>query len=196
MKKTLILFSFVLSLNLYGQFNTESIYFSGMTNFATGFEIERDDFGSKGFIPLELRLEGGYFIKNRIAVGGNISIEDIEITLWNDNEYSFEELYEDNYEVYFGPTFRYYIPRKEDWHLYLFGYGFYGFIPNHQTVGLQFGPGVNYFFNESIALDARLSYTYKYSFNRAGGGSHNNHRLLFEIGISVFFPSIKFFDQS
>jgi hypothetical protein len=189
MKKTLILLGFVLSLNAFGQFNTESIYFSGMTNFATGLEIQSSDFEGGGFIPLELRLEGGYFIKNRMAVGGNISIEDYRIPLWGtvDNYY---------YEVHFGPTIRYYIPGEEDWHTYLFGYGFYGFEPSHQFFGLQFGPGVNYFFNESIALDARVSYTYKHTFNREFGGSHNNHRLLFEIGISVFFPSIRFFDQS
>jgi hypothetical protein len=189
MKKTLILLGFVLSLNAFGQFNTESIYFSGMTSFATGLEIQSSDFEGGGFIPFELRLEGGYFIKNRMAVGGNISIEDYRIPLWGtvDNYY---------YEVHFGPTIRYYIPGEEDWHTYLFGYGFYGFEPSHQFFGLQFGPGVNYFFNESIALDARVSYTYKHTFNREFGGSHNNHRLLFEIGISVFFPSIRFFDQS
>jgi hypothetical protein len=189
MKKILILLGFVLSLNLYGQFNTESIYFTGMTNFATGFEIERDDFQAGGFIPLELRLEGGYFIKNRIALGGNIAIEDYRIPLWGDVDNS-------KYEIHFGPTIRYYIPGDEDWHTYLFGYAFYGFQYNHEMSGLQFGPGVNYFFNESIALDARVSYTFKHTFNRQFGGFHNNHRLLFEIGISVFFPSIKFFDQS
>jgi len=188
MKKYLFLFLFSFSVVGYGQFNTESIYFSGMTNFSTGFEIMSDDFGSSGFIPLNMKIEGGYFIKNRLAVGGNFTIDDIRIPLWGENQNYY-------YSVHLGPTIRYYIPRADEYHIYLYGYGFYGFEPNHNLYGLQFGPGINYFFNESISLDARFSYTFKHTFNRAMGGSHNNHRFLFELGISVFFPSLKFFER-
>jgi hypothetical protein len=189
MKKILILLTVLFATNLYGQFNTESIYFSGMTNFSTGLEITSSDFEGGGFIPFNLKVEGGYFIKNKLAIGGILAIEDLNIPLWGTSENY-------DYEIHLGPTVRYYIPQEENWHTYLFGYAFYGLEYGHNFYGLQFGPGANYFFNESISLDARISYTYKHTFNREFGGSHNNHRFLFEIGITVFFPSIKFFDRS
>jgi hypothetical protein len=191
MKKILILFALTLSMSAFSQFNTKSIYFSGMTGGSTGLEIRNEDFiGTSGFIPINLKVEGGYFIKNKIALGGDVSISDLNLSLWGENQNYY-------YQVLFGPTIRYYMPKADDVpQPYLFGYGFYGFEPNHNLYGIQLGYGVNYFFNEAISLDARVSYTYKHTFNREFGGSHNNHRFLFEIGISVFFPSINFFDRS
>lgn len=195
MKKLFTLAVLALSINAFGQFNTGGIYFSGLTNLGTGLEID----GGVPSILFGLNTEAGYFIKNKIAVGGGIHA-DLNMPFGNSGSF-----YNSIYDINFGPNVRYYFPRENDWHLYAFGNVHYGLyqdqeeeflLQRHQYFGFQIGPGVNYFFNERIALDARFSYRYRYAWNAAMGGSHTVHRFFFEVGITVFFPSLTFFDKS
>ena len=63
MKKYLIVFVLFLSLNIYGQFNSGSVYFSGLTGADFGFRAEEATYS----VPYNFNLEGGYFIQNRFS---------------------------------------------------------------------------------------------------------------------------------
>lgn len=186
MKKIFILLLITASLSAYGQFNSGSVYFTGMTNGHLGTRIYEESF----YIPFEISVEGGYFIKNRIALGGEIHTH---------GELSFSG--NSSYELLFGPTIRYYRTSVKDFQAYYFGHAFYGFWNgNNNQTGLKGGVGFNYFLTERIALEARIGYKYQrqwYTEPFSGFNYHfNTHDLLFEFGITVFFPSIKFFDRT
>lgn len=195
MKKLFILIAVFTSFSLHAQFNTESVYFTGTTNLGTGLEIEEN-------VPSFLfnaHPEVGYFIKNKLSIGGGVNI-DLKMPFGENSEFNNAV-----YDINIAPSMRFYIPRDEDWHLYIYGnvhYGAYqkvdeGFYSlKHNYYGIQLGPGINYFFSERVAMDARATYTARHAWNAEMGGSHNIHKLFVEIGISVFFPSITFFDRS
>ena len=191
MKKLFVLVLLFSSLGLTAQFNSGSFYFTGATDLNFGLEVD-EGYSSvlAGFHP-----EGGYFIMNRLGIGGGIHT-DSSLPV---GEYA--EFTDATFEVYLGPNVRYYLPREDDWQVYGYGFLFYGFTQepggfdasNHQLYGFTVGPGVNYFLSERVAFDARLTYMFKHQWNPEMGGSHNIHRFFFEMGISVFFPSITFF---
>jgi len=176
---------------LSAQFNTGSVYFTGLTNFNFGLESEE----GYNYFLLGLHTEGGYFIQNRMSVGAS---------LLTNASLSFGEMVDySELDIFLGPALRYYLARDEEPQIYIYGmagygierYGYTEFYTTHQKLGFVVGPGCNYFINEHIALDARLSYTYQFLWNAAGGGSHSRHKLLFEAGVSIFFPTITFYKK-
>jgi hypothetical protein len=188
MKRLILICSVFISLNAFGQFNTGSVYFSGITDASIGTELVSSFTGETTFnLPFGLYIEGGYFIQNRMAVGGSIH---------SHGSFGFGEFNSSEFEFRFGPNFRYYLPREDDLNLYLYAHPYYGFWVasgsgiygnNH---GIFLGGGTNYFISESIALEGRIAY----NLHRAGsaGAYTTYHRLQIEFGISVFFSSIDF----
>ena len=157
---------------------------TGATQALQSFKSTSSEFGSNvnvlsfGFVP-----EAGYFIRNRLSVGGLV-YADLERTM---GEFGYSE-----YRFVFGPNVRYYLPREEDLQVFLFGFAGYGFVPNHQVIRFMGGPGINYFFTERIAFEARLLYSFAREWNREGGGHHNVHEITALIGISLFFSDLTF----
>ncbi len=186
MKKIFIVLALAISYGAFGQFNTGSVYFSGMTTGNLGTGLNEGQF----YIPFEIGVEGGYFLKNKIALGGKIHTHG-EI-FFNGGS---------SYELTLGPTIRYYRATVKDFQMYYYGHIFYGFWngSNNQT-GFQTGVGFDYFLTERIAVEAKILYHYtRQWYSDAFSGTtfgFNNHNLLFELGISVFFPSLTFFDKS
>ncbi len=191
MKRIFLTFAvcFLIISGLSAQFNTGSVYFTGMTNFNMGFEFEE----GYNYFLLGLNTEGGYFIENRLSVGGSI-LTNVSIAFG-------DYMGESDLDFFLGPATRYYLARDEEPQVYIFGMAGYGiertgyveYYTTHQKLGFMVGPGCNYFINEHISLDARLVYTYQYLWNTAGGGHHSRHKLLFEAGISIFFPTLTFY---
>lgn len=180
----MILLLIAFSAGAYAQFNTGSVYFSGTTGGNLGIGI----FESQVYIPLELGIEGGYFIKNKLSVGAEV--------------HTHGELFfggGSTFELRLGPTIRYYRPSAKDLQLFYLGHLYYGFWEgsNNQT-GIEAGVGADYFLTERVAIEAKVLYHYQRQWSNFGGFSftYNYHDLLFEIGISVFFPSLTFFDKS
>ena len=191
MKKILIIMILALSVNAIGQFNTGSIYFTGMTGGNLGYELTRTEFNNQNTIPYAFDLEGGYFFKNRIAIGASFHAGGehpnyflIDTSSFTSGEHNF----------YLGPNIRYYKVRNDDLQLYFYGNPYFGIGTYGGTLGLAGGIGLNYFLTERVAIEARGSYIYhRYS---SSGFIENTHSIKFEIGISLFFPSITFFDRT
>lgn len=190
MKKIMILTALACSFTVFGQFNTGSVYFSGMTSGNIGTRI------SEGmlYLPFNISAEGGYFLKNKIALGGELHTH---------GEFNFNGT--SSYELRLGPTIRYYRPSAKDCQMYFFGHAYYGFWnSSYNQWGIEGGVGFNYFVTERIALEARGGYNFQRQWDaytdpftgEVFRTNFNNHHLLFEVGISVFFPSIKFFDRT
>jgi len=176
----------------FGQFNTGSVYFTGLTGANLGYEritqITEFTTTSNNYIIYDLHLEGGYFIKNRFGIGGKIFTRDDHGSSIGLGGATGERT------LFFGPTVRYYIPRDDDLQIYYYGNPYFGFGTYGSTLGVTAGIGVNYFLTERVAVEARGSYTFHRFFEEFF--NENTHTLMFEIGISLFFPSITFFDQS
>lgn len=186
MKRILIGASIALALTVsaLGQFNSGSSYFSGATHGKIGFESQSNEFGSNyNTLCFGLTPEAGYFIKNRLAVGGAI-IMDIEKGLG--------EFGSSIYEVVFGPNVRYYLPRDTDMQVFLYGFAGYGFVTDHQLIKIMLGPGINFFLTEKIAFEAKALYEFSREWNPEMGGNHNLHNVTFLAGISLFFSDLTF----
>ena len=186
MKRILMGVSIALALTVtaLGQFNSGSSYFSGATHGKIGFESQSVEFGSNiNTLCFGLTPEAGYFIKNRLAVGGAI-IMDIEKGLG--------EFGSSIYEVVFGPTVRYYLPRDTDMQVFLYGFAGYGFVTDHQLIKIMLGPGINFFLTEKVAFEAKALYEFAREWNPEMGGNHNLHNVTFVAGISLFFSDLTF----
>ena len=167
------------------QFNSGGFYFSGSTNANLGFENSSDELGSSSnSICFGLNPEAGYFIKNRLAVGGAI-FTDYELFLNDFGNYS-------EYSIVFGPNVRYYLPRDTDMQVFLYGFAGYGFVPDHNLFQVMLGPGINLFLTERVAFESKLLYTYQREWSTIGSGFHNNHSVTILVGISLFFPTFSF----
>lgn len=196
MKRLLSILLLAVSVVSFGQFNTGSIYATGTTGGGTGVEV---DFENASYFNFNFHPEIGYFIKNRIALGAGIHTE-FGLPFFDE----FDE-YSATYDIYIGPNIRYYLPTASNWQPYAYGnlqvgvyqketYYFEAELGKHNFYGFQAGVGVNYFITERVAIDAKATYRFRHSWNNIGGGNHNLHRIYAEIGISLFFPSISYFD--
>jgi hypothetical protein len=181
MKKYLLIFALFVSMSVYGQFNTGSVYFTGMTGANLGFELQQ----TYATIPYNLNVEGGYFLRNRLSLGG---------TVHSHGNIGLGEFGSSNHELFLGAMIRYYLPRDEGLQVYLYGNPFFSVATSDNRFGVSGGAGINYFITERIALEARGYYRFMRYTNEFDGG-FNNHSLNFDIGISIFFPSISFFSN-
>jgi hypothetical protein len=189
MKRILIgtVVAFVLTISGQGQFNSGSYYFSGATHGKIGFESQSSEFGSNyNSLCIGLTPEAGYFIKNRLAVGGAILV-DLDLGLG--------EFGSSIYEVLFGPGIRYYLPRDTDMQVFLHGFAGYGLITDHQLLKFMAGPGINFFLTEKIAFEAKALYAFSREWNPEMGGNHNLHDVIFQVGISLFFSDLTFISR-
>lgn len=189
MKRVLIgaVVALALTVSALGQFNSGSFYFSGATHGKIGFESQSNEFGSNyNSLCFGLTPEAGYFIKNRLAVGGAILV-DLDLGLG--------EFGSNIYEVVFGPNVRYYLPRDTDMQVFLYGFAGYGFVTDHQLLKFMAGPGINYFLSEKIAFEAKMLYAFSREWNPEMGGNHNLHDVIFQVGISLFFSDLTFISR-
>ncbi|MCK5136947.1 MAG: outer membrane beta-barrel protein [Bacteroidales bacterium] len=186
MRKSLITaaVALLLSIPAVGQFNSGGFYFSGATNAKLGFETTTTELGSnQNAICFGLTPEAGYFIRNRLAVGGAIMV---------DYQRFLGDLDYGEYDIVFGPSVRYYLPRDTDMQVFLYGFTGYGFVPNHNLFKFVLGPGINFFLTERMAFEAKLLYSFAREWNPEGGGHHNVHDFTVMAGISLFFPTFTF----
>ncbi|MCK4746289.1 MAG: outer membrane beta-barrel protein [Bacteroidales bacterium] len=189
MRKILLIFVAVLlvSLPALSQFNSGSFYFSGATHGKLAFESQSSEFGSNyNTLCIGLTPEAGYFIRNRLAVGGAILM---------DIEKGLGEFGSSIYEVVFGPNVRYYLPRDTDMQVFLYGFAGYGFVTDHQLLKIIAGPGINFFLTEKIAFEAKVLYALSREWNPEMGGNHNLHDVMFLAGISMFFSDLTFISR-
>ena len=87
---------------------------------------------------------------------------------------------------------RYYLPRDTDMQVFLYGFAGYGVNTPHQLIKVSLGPGINFFFTERVAFEAKALYTFAREWNPEFGGNHNLHNFGFLAGISLFFTDFTF----
>ncbi|HYW94682.1 MAG TPA: outer membrane beta-barrel protein [Bacteroidales bacterium] len=197
-----LLILLLVSATSFAQFNTGDAFAGGSTNLSAGFSSEKDKADNYTSEPtkkfqMSMNIKGGYFLKQRFAMGGlfNYSL--------NRSKYLNDKTISNSLMI--GPVARYYrgiyqgiSPFAEG--LVAFGISksktIYteGHVENKHTIfEAAAGVGANYFFKENIALEGLLQYAY---LNQTPSGSNpvNNHHikgglnLLF--GITVYFSSL------
>lgn len=174
----------ILSVAATGQFNTGASYFAGSTHGKIGFESTSTEFGSnENWLCLGFTPEAGYFIRNRLAVGGAILIDYQRLL----GDFGYGE-----YDIIFGPSVRYYLPRDTEMQVFLSAFAGYGFKPSHQVIKIMIGPGINFFLTERVAFETRLLYSLAREWNAEGGGHHNVHDVTVMAGITLFFSDLTF----
>lgn len=179
--------SLLLTLPAVCQFNSGSYYFSAATHGKIAFESQSAEFGNNyNSLCFGLTPEAGYFLRNRLAIGGAIYV---------DAEIGLGEFGSSLYEVVFGPNVRYYLPRDTDMQVFLYGFAGYGFVTDHQLLKVILGPGINFFLTEKIAFEAKALYALSREWNPEFGGNHNIHNVSFSAGISLFFSDLTFISR-
>jgi hypothetical protein len=192
----------------FSQMNTGSYFVSGNTNmnFGLGSSKEIDvDFYKSTLTSFGLTPKVGYFIKNRIAVGGlmNISI-DREKVKFTDSGGDENITKYTTTEWYIGPFGRYYVEYGKLIPFAEVSVAFGGAkdkteteesteeLP-HSVFIVSGGIGASYFLTESFALEGLLQYSYdkrKPTWEDATGKGHVISGVNFLIGVAVYFGKI------
>ena len=205
MKKYIVLFAGILLFSYSGkaQFNSGSLFVSGKTSLLldyAGQKWKRGDLESEHahkLTSLVFNTSAGYFMKNRMAVGGFI---DYSLSKQKADESTSKDC-----SLLLGPLFRYYL-----------NYNVSGIMPfaeadagigsrksfydngegtdeeKYSVMRLSGGAGINYFLNDIVAFETSLKYYYKLE-NLKGEESDYKYMyngILFRFGITVFFSSI------
>ncbi len=200
MKKLLFaLAGILLSLSINAQMNTGSFFAVGNSSFDLGFStINNIDNNEKTTVlKYTLNPKAGYFIKNRLAIGGGVEFASIPYSSEFGNAARQSRLV-------FGPFARYYvqygtlIPFAEA----SLGYGYQNdiqiysdgtFKTEHSVFTNSIGVGTDFFLNEKIAIEAMMKYYYekqKPTYDGATGGGHAISGIVAYFGIVIFFESI------
>lgn len=193
--------SFTIGLVLFGftcfaQMNTGSWFAAANSSFNFGFDVHHDlDTDVKTTIlTYNLNPKVGYFIKNRLGVGGSAEFSSVP----GDGIDRLSTLI-------IGPFARYYVQYGS---LIPFGEGAIGFGTGnevytfdvttenyrHTIFSGSIGAGTDLFLNEKIAIETMLKYYYMRkkptSSNPFGGDGHVNSGIVVYFGIVIFFESI------
>jgi hypothetical protein len=195
-------FSFLLIIILFSSFilkaqmNTGSKFVAGYNQFGINSYHDKDKASSSDpdkYFNINLTTKAGYFLKNRIAIGG---FADVGYQKINYVTSDFKVIYSD---WSLGPLARYYV---EYGSLIPFAEISVGFGLNttksesatttieskHSVFGLKGGIGADYFLNESIAFEGMANYYMNRlkpkGDNATGEGSTQNG---FELSFGVIF---------
>jgi hypothetical protein len=196
----LVIFTFS-SLFLKAQMNTGSKFVAGYNQLGLSAYSDKS-VGSTTkpdkYFNLDLTTKAGYFLKNRIAVGGMINYSLSKIN------YVTSALKASNTEWSIGPLARYYveygtlIPFAEA----SFTYGMRNSTQEsasftseikHSVFGLNAGIGADYFLNQSIALEGMLGYSVKRlkpATKGATGQGHTENGFGCSFGVIFYFGTI------
>jgi hypothetical protein len=190
-------------LTAYPQFNSGSLFISGSSSFSLDVSGERwkssngESEDAHKNTSISFNPMAGYFLKNRIALGGMMDYSISKYTVSNSTSKSSFFL--------MGPLARYY-----------FNYSVSGIMPfaeidagigkssteyeyegipnvtEYSLFRVSGGLGLNYFLNDHIAFETRLKYYMldEKEKDNDNGFKYITNGFLFRIGISVFFSSI------
>lgn len=204
MKNTCLTLLLVLSISAtsFAQFNTGDAFAGGSTNLSTGFSSEKDKADNYTSDPtkqfqMSMNIKGGYFLKQRFAMGGLIS--------YSRNRSKYIDTKTITNSLMIGPVARYYRGFYQGISPFAEGLVAFG-VSNSKTTYTEgndenkhtifeaaAGIGANYFFKENIALEGLLQYAF---YNRKPSGSNpaNNRHiksgLNLSFGITVYFSSL------
>lgn len=193
-----IILVFVGGTLLQAQMNSGSKFVAGYNQLSfnsNSYKEKGSSLEPDKYTNFDLTTKAGYFMKNRIAIGGmvnyNLSRTNYKVSM---SKYT-------NTSWLIGPLARYYteygslIPFAEA----SVGFGMnvskqesdlYNSETKHSVFGLKGGVGANYFLNESIAFEGMLYYYYNTLKPKSAGAIGPGH---IESGLGVNFGIIFYF---
>jgi hypothetical protein len=202
---TLVLFFFI-SAYSYSQMNTGSLFASGTTNLNFKSYADKDIDNSDykvNYTDISFNPKVGYFLKNRIGVGGMMELSR------NKTKYNYLDTEDTETESSFliGPFARYYveygsiIPFAEVGA----GIGSTKYVyksgdveggeseTKHSQMQVNLGAGADFFLNDYCAVEGMLQYFYnkqKPTTEGNTGSGHASSGLVISFGLTIFFGSI------
>lgn len=210
MKKTfsLIAASLLFCSLSFAQMNTGSYFISGNTSMNFGFGSSKDidvDYLKSTLTSFGFTPKVGYFIKNRIAVGGlvNLSFERDKQKFTPSGGGEVITKYT-NTEWYIGPFGRYYVEYGKLIPFAEVSVAFGGAKDKteteeetteypHSVFIVSGGIGASYFLTESFALEGLIQYSYdkrKPTYENAVGKGNVISGVNFLVGVAVYFGKI------
>ncbi len=205
MKK--LIFTLVLTFSVsygFSQMNTGSYFVSGSIPLDLQLYSGSDKLNSdvkESYQHLTIAPKGGYFIKNRLAVGGMV-------------EYSADRTKTDDgsgvskyvsSQVLAGPLARYYyeygkflpfveamlgVGRQNIKSIFESGGESFESNSAHSVFKVAAGGGAHYFLTDALAFEALLQYFWETQNATEGDGGHNYTGILLLVGITIYFGSI------
>lgn len=179
--------------------NTGSLFASGTTNLSFSSYSDKDIDSDYKVSNTEISFNPkvGYFVKNRIGVGGMVNISTSTQKDENDDKYSTSSWI-------IGPFARYYVEYGSIIPFAELGagigssktnYEYEGFTEEtkHSLTMVTLGAGADFFLNDYCAVEGMLEYFYtkqKPTSDGATGSGHSSSGLVFNFGLTIFFGSI------
>lgn len=179
------------------QFNSGSKMVGASTSLDLGFSSQKDEGsdGSTKYTTININPRAAYFIKNGIAVGGDLGYY-LSRSKFDDSDPSTDT------EFLIGPFGRYYY--KSVGPVRPFGEVKLGAgtsttryvvidekeITRHNILYAGAGVGAAFFLAQNFALEAMLGYTFEHSKNPETDGKHNIHDIMLSFGFSFYFNSL------
>ena len=198
-KHVLLILSGVMSAGLAtAQFNSGSKMVGASSNLDFGLfsEKDKDSEDATKLTVIDLNPRAAYFLKNRIAVGG-----DLEYVFYRSKYADMEPYSSTTFRI--GPFARYYyktvasvVPFGE----IKGGAGSYVVKSTdlygeeskmkHSIVYAGLGIGAAFFLAENFSFEGMLNYSFENQKNKEMGGSHNTSGIMFNFGFSFYFNSL------
>jgi hypothetical protein len=197
----IIVISLSISVMLKAQMNSGSKFIAGSNQLS--FSVHNQKYlGTTSdptkYFNFDLNTKAGYFLKNRIAIGGLV-----DYGFQKSSQSSYSKNYITGFSI--GPLARYYvqygtlIPFAEA--SVVFGIQnnktIYEALPTtefkHSVLGFKAGIGANYFLNESIAFEGMLDYymtKLKPKWEGATGDGELESGVELSVGIIFYFGTI------
>jgi len=209
MKKILsILFvGMLISTTAFSQMNTGSYFLSGSIPLNLELysynDLDNTDVKENGQV-IGFSPKGGYFLKNRLAIGGivdySVNRNTQEYTVTGD-KYTYKTR-----QLLLGPLGRYYfeygtfmpfaeaflgIGKSTSVSIQDFVDGSTETKTSHSVFKTAVGGGANYFLNDAIAMEALLQFFWEKQKPTEGTGSgHASTGIMLQVGVSIYFGSI------
>ena len=201
MKKTLLLIAcfFLIGAYSYGQMNTGSLFASATGNFDLSLYSDKDmDTDIKdNHTSFSINPKAGYFIKNRIGVGGMIDFSASKLKYDSGDEYN-------STSFIIGPFARYYVEYGSIIPFAEVGVGVgsekqvqksaeFTSESKHSQTHVTLGAGADLFLNEFVALEGMIQYFWrkqKPTSEGATGSGHASSGINVNVGLAIYFGSI------
>lgn len=180
------------------QFNTNSKMVGASSSLNIGLFSEKDDVSGEktSLYSFDLTPKAAYFIRNRIALGGELSFAASSSKLEGSDPVSSTNWYLGPFGRYYYKTVSWFVPYGEA------GVGIGKEITKitdylgepitykHNVFYFRAGVGASLFLADNFALEGMLAYQFKKSKNPEGGGSHSTSGAVIGFGFVFYFNSL------
>ena len=201
MKKHLLIvfLAVALSAGASAQFNTNSKMVGASSSLDFGLLSEKDGVTDEktSITQFDLTPKAAYFIRNRIGIGGQLSLSSTRSKFEGGDPYSYTEWRIGPFARYYYKTVSWFVPFGEagagygnDVDKYTDAITGEEFKAKHNVFYVGLGAGAALFLADNFSLEAMLMYHYENAKNPEGGGSHSTGGVMLGFGFSFYFNSL------